>query len=81
MKYRNLQIYRVNAFPKHFQSAIYIRVHKCDVFADLDQAIKAAMQAIGQEPVSLTQYAEPQNREAQLLQRIAMLESQLAAKR
>ena len=58
-----------------------MRVHKCDLSADLDQAIKAAMQAIGQEPVSLTQYAEPQNREAQLLHRIAMLESQLVAKR
>lgn len=39
-----------------------------------------AMLAIGQEPVSLAQFAQPQDREAQLLQRIAILERQLAAK-
>ena len=48
--------------------------------ADLDQAIQKAMQAIGQEPVPLSHYAKPQDREAQLLSRIAQLESQLAAK-
>ena len=48
--------------------------------ADLDQAIQKAMQAIGQEPVPLSRYAEPQNREEQLLARIAQLETQLAAK-
>ena len=48
--------------------------------ADLDQAIQKAMQAIGQEPVPLSRYTEPQNREEQLLARIARLETQLAAK-
>ena len=48
--------------------------------ADLDQAIQKAMQAIGQQPVPLSKFAKPQNRETQLLARIAQLESQLAAK-
>jgi len=48
--------------------------------ADLDQAMHQAMLAIGQEPVSLAQFAQPQDREAQLLHKIATLERQLAAK-
>ncbi len=59
-------------------------VHDIDLLsgfaADLDQAMHQAMLAIGREPVSLTQFAQPQDREAQLLQKIATLESQLAAK-
>lgn len=46
--------------------------------ADLDQAIQKAMQAIGQEPVPLTKYVQPQDRETQLLQRIAALEKQVS---
>jgi hypothetical protein len=61
-----------------------LEVHENDLLsgfaADLDQAMHQAMLAIGQEPVSLTQFAQPQDREAQLLQKIATLESQLAAK-
>ena len=45
--------------------------------ADLDQAIQKAMQAIGQEPVPLTQYVQAENREIQLERKIAALEKQL----
>lgn len=75
------EVRAARGLPDHLVRISVGMEHPQDLLADLDQAIKAAMQAIGQEPVSLTQYAEPQNREAQLLHRIAMLESQLVAKR
>ncbi|KAL0024689.1 hypothetical protein WJX77_009297 [Trebouxia sp. C0004] len=74
------EVRAARGLPDHLVRISVGMEHPQDLLDDLDQAMHQAMLAIGQEPVSLIQFAQPQEREAQLLQKIATLESQLAAK-
>ncbi|DBA93011.1 TPA: hypothetical protein ACH3X2_003352 [Trebouxia sp. C0005] len=74
------EVRAARGLPDHLVRISVGMEHPQDLLDDLDQAMHQAMLAIGQEPVSLTQFAQPQHSEAQLLQKIATLERQLAAK-
>ncbi|KAL3150529.1 hypothetical protein ABBQ32_000346 [Trebouxia sp. C0010 RCD-2024] len=74
------EIRAARGLPDHLVRISVGMEHPEDLLADLDQAIHKAMQAIGQEPIPLTKYVQPSNKEAQLLQRIAALEKQLQNK-
>ncbi|KAL0053543.1 hypothetical protein WJX82_007378 [Trebouxia sp. C0006] len=74
------EVRAARGLPDHLVRISVGMEHPQDLLDDLDQAMHQAMLVIGQEPVSLAQFAQPQDTEAQLLYKIATLERQLAAK-